>query len=186
MPRYAMDYSKTKLYKIVCRDLTIKDCYVGHTTDFASRKSDHKRNSINEKSNQYNVPLYNFIRDNGGWDNWDMVLIETRNCSSMLEALKFEREYFEMFNATLNIKKPNGMINRKDNLKIYMKSYNKKYKEENKERLDSLKKEKITCPVCGSTINRDEKARHERSNKHQAAAVAPIIETVGPMAAAVL
>ena len=29
-----MDYSKTHFYKIVCKDLNIKDCYVGHTIKF--------------------------------------------------------------------------------------------------------------------------------------------------------
>ena len=32
MPRIAMDYNKTIMYRIVCNDLEIKDCYVGHTT----------------------------------------------------------------------------------------------------------------------------------------------------------
>ena len=36
MPSKPMDYSKTRFYKIVCKDLNIKDCYVGHTTDLQS------------------------------------------------------------------------------------------------------------------------------------------------------
>ena len=32
------------MYKIVCNDLNINDCYVGHTTNFNNRKSDHKYN----------------------------------------------------------------------------------------------------------------------------------------------
>ena len=42
MPRKPIDYSKTISYKIVCNDLSITDCYVGHTTDFTKRKSHHK------------------------------------------------------------------------------------------------------------------------------------------------
>ena len=30
------------IYKIVCNDLSITDCYVGHTTDFVKRKCNHK------------------------------------------------------------------------------------------------------------------------------------------------
>ena len=38
MPRLPVDYKNTIIYKIVCNDLKIKDTYVGHTTDFKSRK----------------------------------------------------------------------------------------------------------------------------------------------------
>ena len=42
MPRTAVDYSKTIIYKIVCNDLNVKDIYVGSTTDFTKRKNKHK------------------------------------------------------------------------------------------------------------------------------------------------
>ena len=35
------------------------------------------------------------MRDNGIFENWDMVLIETLNCQDRLEALKKERELIE-------------------------------------------------------------------------------------------
>ena len=47
MPKVAMDYSKTHFYKIVCKDLSIKDCYVGHTTNLMKRKHHHKNLCIN-------------------------------------------------------------------------------------------------------------------------------------------
>jgi hypothetical protein len=34
MPKQPMDYSKTIVYKICCKDVDVKDVYVGHTTDF--------------------------------------------------------------------------------------------------------------------------------------------------------
>ena len=34
MPKSNCDYSRTVIYKIVCNDLSITDCYVGHTTEF--------------------------------------------------------------------------------------------------------------------------------------------------------
>ena len=39
MPRKAIDYSRTIIYKIVCNDLNVEECYVGSTTDFSKRKS---------------------------------------------------------------------------------------------------------------------------------------------------
>ena len=41
MPRKEIDYSNTHFYKIVCKDLNIKDCYVGHTTNFKNKKYEH-------------------------------------------------------------------------------------------------------------------------------------------------
>ena len=38
MPRLPVDYSNTYFYKIVCRDVSIPDMYVGHTTNFSKRK----------------------------------------------------------------------------------------------------------------------------------------------------
>ena len=39
MPRQKRDYSSTHFYKIVCKDLDIRDFYIGHTTDFTTRKT---------------------------------------------------------------------------------------------------------------------------------------------------
>ena len=38
MPKQDINYDITYFYKIVCRDLTIQDCYVGHTTNFRIRQ----------------------------------------------------------------------------------------------------------------------------------------------------
>ena len=43
MPKLPIDYSKTIIYKIICCDLNIKDCYVGHTTDFTRRNKNISR-----------------------------------------------------------------------------------------------------------------------------------------------
>ena len=65
-----IDYVKTIIYKICCNDETIKECYVGHTTNFKQRKIEHKFACCNENSKSYNCKVYSFIRDNGGFNNW--------------------------------------------------------------------------------------------------------------------
>ena len=102
MPRRQMDYSTTHFYKIVCRDLDVKDMYVGHTTDFKTRKGCHKRVCNNSNDKQHNRSLYNCIREYGGWENWDMVLIETKALNNSLEARKREREHIEDLKPSLN------------------------------------------------------------------------------------
>ena len=39
MPKINCEYSKTVIYKIVCNDINITDCYIGHTTAFSKRKA---------------------------------------------------------------------------------------------------------------------------------------------------
>ena len=102
MPSKPIDYSKTHFYKIVCKDTSITDCYVGHTTDFTKRKNHHKANCYNQNSKNFSNYVYHFFRENGGWNNFDMVVINIQKCESSLEARKIEREHIEELQATLN------------------------------------------------------------------------------------
>ena len=70
------DYSKTIMYKFVCNDLNVTDCYVGHTINMTKRKYKHKSICHNEKDKHHNLKIYQIIRENGGWENWNMVLVE--------------------------------------------------------------------------------------------------------------
>ena len=163
MPSKPIDYSKTHFYKIVCKDTDITDCYIGHTTDFSKRKSQHKRMTTNENDRHYNIHLYQFIRENGGWDNWDMINIETRNCKDSLEAKTVEREFTETLKATLNKVKPietqeektvrkkqwaedNAERVKENNRKYYLEhkeehnAYGKQYREDHREEIKEWKK----------------------------------------------
>jgi hypothetical protein len=91
---------------IFCKDTTIDDLYIGHTTNFVQRKHAHKQSCSNTKTINYNCKLYNVIRDNGGWDNWKMQIIAFHECDDLMSAKKHEQKYFEEYNATLNSIKP--------------------------------------------------------------------------------
>jgi len=97
-----MNYSKTNIYKIVCKDSTITETYVGNTVNFNKRKSHHKYNCTNKNSKLSNLKVYTFMRENGGWNNWNMVLIEEYPCESRSQAEQRERYWIETLNATLN------------------------------------------------------------------------------------
>ena len=86
MPRIPIDYSKTIIYKIVCCDENITDVYVGSTTDYKSKKNQHKSNCYNEKSHCYNLKLYQFIRENKGWNNFQMIPVEEYPCENVTQA----------------------------------------------------------------------------------------------------
>ena len=106
MPREEIDYSNTIIYTITCVDLTIQDIYVGHTTNFVQRKHAHKQGCNNVKSSNYKCKLYKIIRENGGWNNWTMKIIDFIHCTNGSEARQKEQEYYESLNATLNSVEP--------------------------------------------------------------------------------
>jgi hypothetical protein len=97
-----IDYVKTIIYKICCNDETIKECYVGHTTNFKQRKIEHKFACCNENSKSYNCKVYSFIRDNGGFNNWKFIEIEKFPCNSKEEAHMRENYWYFNLKATLN------------------------------------------------------------------------------------
>jgi len=106
MPKTEIDYSNTIIYKITCNDKNVKEVYVGHTTNFVQRKYAHKQNCTNAKGANYNCKLYKVIRENGGWANWTMEIVNFFNCEDHYDARKKEQEHFELLNATLNSIEP--------------------------------------------------------------------------------
>jgi len=102
MPKIAIDYSNTIIYKITCKYENIQDVYVGHTTNFVQRKYAHKISCTNINSFHYNCYVYQVIRNNGGWDNWKMEIIDYINCKDLDDAINKEREYGLLHKATLN------------------------------------------------------------------------------------
>jgi hypothetical protein len=102
MPKTPTDFSRCIIYKIVCFDTNISDCYVGHTTDFIRRKSQHKSRYNNPNSKEYNKKVYQFIRSNGDWSNFQMLQIEEHPCSNKREAELREEHWRKELTATLN------------------------------------------------------------------------------------
>jgi hypothetical protein len=106
MPKVDVDYSNTLFYKIYCKDTSISEVYIGHTTNFVQRKSCHKQSCNNSKAANHDCKLYKFIRDNGGWDNWRMDIVAHHECNDHYEARKKEQELFLFYKATLNSIEP--------------------------------------------------------------------------------
>jgi len=150
-----VNYNETIIYKLCCRNTEIKDIYVGHTCNFNRRKHEHKKCCNNLNRRDYTIKVYKFIRDNGNWDNWDMVMIEQYPCQNKLEAEKRERHWIETLNSTLNQVIPSRT----------KKEYKKKYHEENIEKIKENRSKKIVCE-CGCEITNHCQARHKKSNKH--------------------
>ena len=159
MPKTAINYDNTVFYEIVCKNVNIKERYVGHTTNFIKRKANHKSDCTNVNSKKYNLYVYQFIRENGDWKNWDMIEIERRACRDHLEACKFEREHIERLGARLNATRPH--VSREEHLALM-----REYYQTNLEEITHKKCEKIQCG-CGGRTTQCHIARHNKSKKHQ-------------------
>jgi hypothetical protein len=129
MPKVEPDYSNTIIYKLYCNDPTITEIYIGHTTNFIKRKHGHKHSCCNENDKKYNQYVYEFIRNNGGWDNWNMVQIEMVNCKNKRDAESVEHYWIEKLHAFLNTNKPYAMCKEEPKL------YKQDWYEENKDHI---------------------------------------------------
>lgn len=119
-----VNYANGCIYKLCCKDTNIKDIYVGSTTNFRERKRQHK----NFSNSNCNRKVYNFINENGGWNNWDMIEIIKYSCNDKRELETKEREYIELLNSTLNHCIPTRS--------------KKEYREDNKEHFKELWKKR--------------------------------------------
>ena len=106
MPKRNIDYSKTVIYKIVCNNVDVKDLYVGSTTNFTRRKTEHRGNCLYTNYKPHHFKIYQTILKNGGWENWSMIEIEKYPCNDGNEAKARERFWLEGLNATLNMAVP--------------------------------------------------------------------------------
>ena len=96
------DYNKMLIYKIVPKDTTLNYCYVGSTVDLRIRTNQHKSVCNNINSSGYNILLYKTIRENGGWDNWEIIKVLDYPCNTDIEAKQKEQEIIKELNANLN------------------------------------------------------------------------------------
>ena len=127
-----VDYSKTFIYKLCCRDFNVTDIYVGHSTDFKSRNKCHKSCCHNINSKKYNQYNYRIIRQNGGYDNWIMIKLYDYPCNNKREAEKEENKTMIELNAILNMVKS---FRTEEEIKEQKKEWHKKNYENNKTEL---------------------------------------------------
>lgn len=125
MPR--AEIANYTFYKIICNDISIKNCYVGMTTNFYGRIQHHRQLVKTE----FNLKVYNCIRDNGGWDNWNMTIIKDYKDLSHIQARDIEKNYINELHADLNTQ-INTNVDRNNRHYISALEWNKKNKEARK------------------------------------------------------
>jgi len=66
---------ETYLYVISCKDSRVTERYLGYTTDWDKCVEYHSEEY--DRGQNAKTKLYSFVREHGGWDNWNMTIIET-------------------------------------------------------------------------------------------------------------
>jgi hypothetical protein len=97
---------------------------------------------VNKNSNGYNYPVYQYIRETGGWRNWELLVIERVEFEFGFELKDRERHHMETMRATLNVQVPNRTREqyRQDNFE-QLKTQQKEYRQDNSELIKAKKKE---------------------------------------------
>ena len=94
MPRKPINYDKACIYKLEKEGIVY---YVGSTTNFANRKNGHKKACNNENNKEHHHKIYEYIRNNGGWESFQMILIENFKCNDSNELRAREQHFINEF-----------------------------------------------------------------------------------------
>lgn len=171
------NYNKCVIYKLCCQDVEVKDIYIGSTCNMARRKNQHKNACNNPNNKNYYQYVYQFIRENGGFDNFDMIMIEEHHCENKLQKEQRERYWIELLKPALNRAIPTRNRNEyyHDNKQVIIEKQ-KLYNEVNKEQILKQKKEyykqnkenleKKNICECGGKFTNDHKRHHIKTKKH--------------------
>ena len=79
MPSKFINQSKTIIYRITCKTKNVSDAYISYTTNLTQRKYKHERDSLDLSVKSR---LYDSIRKNGGWKNWNCDILEKCVCDN--------------------------------------------------------------------------------------------------------
>ena len=174
------DYSKGKIYMIVCRKTGL--VYVGSTTkQYLSQRLDTHRSNYTSWLNQTHNYCYSIlVLEN---EDYYIKLLQLYPCTCSDELRMKEQEYID---ANECVNKNNSYTSEEykkeyqkeyraehnEELKEYQKEYYEENKEElkkkwtvNKEKIKERQNEKFNC-ICGGCYTHVHKARHHRSKKH--------------------
>jgi hypothetical protein len=173
MPKKPMDYSRSCIYKICCRNPDIREIYVGSTTDLVKRRYTHKCSCNNPARGGHNCSVYQYIRDNGGWVNWEVVQVEQVVCESSQELRQREREVFERLRPSLNTIRPKTSLEEnKDNQRVRDKTRYHANPDRKKANMKAWGSKRVICEHCDNEVCQGGLKKHQSRKKCLAAQAA--------------
>jgi len=194
MPR-KQDFSNSTIYHIRHIE-TKKVVYVGSTTNFLIRKNKHKHSctkpNINNNNKHYNQPIYQYIRDNGDFNNFEIIPVLQLSLENNIQLLIEEQKEIDKYDTLVNCKnsKQDTELYKKESLerlnkwrednpdreKQAKKDYTTKHRDKilqnhkdrynaNKTNINEKRKEKMTCE-CGCIVRKADITKHIKTMKH--------------------
>ena len=150
------------IYEIKSMDTSITEIYIGSTWDMKDRLKCHKHDYNNNKRNNYSAPHYKFIRENGGWINFEMKVIDSGECEDELELHCAEQFYIDMAGGIENL------LNSQDAFLLPEEARKRKNIASNKKKHRNKDTKRFYCKTCDyaaqSQIDLD---IHYTTNKHK-------------------
>ncbi len=159
MVKKVKNFTKSCVYGLSCKNILY---YVGSTLNFERRKLAHKSNTTNINNMvKYNYKIYAFIRENGGFDEWQMEKIESYpNCKTIRELREHERFHYDENNQPiLNTFSPTTTY---EEIRKRQDLFHKEYRLRNMEKMNKCH----DCP-CGGRYTYEQVSTHRKSKRHQ-------------------
>jgi len=148
------NYEESKIYKIYSNLSGVNEIYVGSSAQFLKRCVMHYSDCTNINSPRYCYKLYNYIRSNGGFNNFIIEEIEDYKCNNRTE-LNIREEYWKNeLNPTLNQKKAHTT---EEEYKQYKKEY------QQRDYIKLYAKQIITCSKCHKNHSRRDTTHHQKT-----------------------
>ncbi len=163
-------------------DYENNNVYIGSTIDLHKRKICHKSTCITETNKSYHSNPYEYIRANGGFDNFQFTILRVCDNVDKKELIKLEQSFIDVYEPTLNSQsasqtKKEYREKNKEKIQNQKKVYQQEHKEEIKEKkrlhhqehreeISKRRCEVIECE-CGKNSTHANIARHRKSKHHQ-------------------
>lgn len=154
---------KYTIYRCYCLDTKIQDSYIGSTKNLKRRIAMH----IQSCNAQTKIKLYDFIRENGGFENWTFEILEENTAEETTSIRQREQHYMNELKPTLNQVKA---YLTKEEKRLYTNGrravFREKYPEKQIEWNTRISKWKWRCEECDHDYPYTVKARHLKTKKH--------------------
>ena len=131
------------IYQIKCQN----EIYIGSTNNLKNRIIKHKYCCNKESQSKYNLPIYKYIREHGGFENVIFSVVELLDVGE--DVKKKEQEYINRLKPSLNTHSAYQPI-------------------KNKKEYDAVRyyNNKIKCECCGVMKNKHNLEKHKLTKKY--------------------
>ena len=139
------------IYEITSNDKSITGLYIGSCWDMKKRLRKHRNKCYNENSEQYNYPVYKYIRENGDFHTFNMTVIDSGECEDRTELECGEQFYIDMAGGIDNL------LNCKDAFVLPEEALKRKNIDTKNREKKNRETKRFPCKICDKCFPSDAK-----------------------------